>query len=289
MIPDAIVDAFTTAANSHDDADLASAALVIPRVEYGAVDPAPALAALDRLGALAEARLAGVGPDAAPRARVDVLNRLLFEEERFTGNDARYDDPRNSFLHDVLDRRTGIPITLSLIYLDVARRAGLTLEGVNFPGHFLVRYIVEGEELLIDPYHRGALLNDADCQRLLTRQFDGELAFSRDLLVTANKRQILTRVLSVLKRLYVRFRSFPQARDVTHLLIALDPASAVEIRDRGLLSYQLHDYRLALRDLETYLQHLAPVPTSMGDETRREHEQIWDHVKTLRRRLATFN
>lgn len=289
MIPDAIVDAFTTAANSRDDADLASAALVIPRVEYGAVDPAPALAALDRLGALAEARLAGVGPDAAPRARVDVLNRLLFEEERFTGNDARYDDPRNSFLHDVLDRRTGIPITLSLIYLDVARRAGLTLEGVNFPGHFLVRYIVEGEELLIDPYHRGALLNDADCQRLLTRQFDGELAFSRDLLVTANKRQILTRVLSVLKRLYVRFRSFPQARDVTHLLIALDPASAVEIRDRGLLSYQLHDYRLALRDLETYLQHLAPVPTSMGDETRREHEQIWDHVKTLRRRLATFN
>lgn len=289
MIPEALVQAFAAAAHSGDAADLAPAALVIPRVEYRAVDPEPALAELGRLGALAEARLAAMGPDVAPRARLEVLNRLLFEEERFTGNDARYDDPRNSFLNDVLDRRTGIPITLSLVYLDVARRAGLSLEGVNFPGHFLVRYIVEGEELLIDPYHRGALLSDGDCQRLLTKQFDGELAFSRDLLVTANKRQILTRVLSVLKRLYVRFRSFPQARDVTHLLIALDPASAVEIRDRGLLSYQLHDYRLALHDLETYLQHLSPVPGQMDEETRREHDQIWDHVKTLRRRLATFN
>jgi regulator of sirC expression with transglutaminase-like and TPR domain len=290
MISDLLIEEFTAAANSGDDADLAPAALVIPRVEYQAVDPAPALAELVRLGTLAETRLVALGPSASRQEGIGVLNQLLFEEERFTANELRYDDPQNNFLNDVIRRRTGIPITLSLIYLDVGRRAGIPLEGVNFPGHFLVRSMVEGEELLIDPYHRGVLLTDEDCQQLLAKQFDGELAFSRELLVTANKRQILTRVLSNLKRLYVRFRSVPQARDVTRLLVALDPGSAIEIRDRGLLSYQLHDYRLALRDLETYLQHLAPLPaTAVDDETRREHEQIWDHVKTLRRRLAAFN
>jgi regulator of sirC expression with transglutaminase-like and TPR domain len=289
MIPDSLVESFTAAANSADAADLVPAALLIPRVEYRAVDPAPALAELGRLGALAETRLTALGPSPDAQRRVSALNRLLFDEERFTANETRYDDPRNNFLNDVIDRRTGIPITLSLVYMDVARRAGLEIEGVNFPGHFLVRYVIEGEELLIDPYHKGMVLTADDCQQLLTKQFDGELEFSRDLLVTASKRQILTRVLSNLKRLYVRFRSFPQARDVTQLLLALDPGSAVEIRDRGLLSYQLHDYRPALRDLEAYLQHLSPIPGAVDDETRKEHEQIWDHVKTLRRRLATFN
>lgn len=291
MIPDSLVEAFTAAALSDDDADLVPAALLIPRVEYRAVDPAPALAELGRLGALAEMRLTALGSSSDAQERIGALNRLLFDEERFTANETRYDDPRNNFLNDVLDRRTGIPITLSLVYMDVARRAGIGIEGVNFPGHFLVRYVIEGEELLIDPYHKGMVLTADDCQQLLTKQFDGELEFSRDLIVTASKRQILTRVLANLKRLYVRFRSFPQARDVTQLLLALDPGSAVEIRDRGLLSYQLHDYRLALRDLEAYLQHLSP-PMQHGtvdEETRKEHEQIWDHVKTLRRRLATFN
>jgi regulator of sirC expression with transglutaminase-like and TPR domain len=289
MIPESLVEAFTAAALSADDADLVPAALLIPRVEYRAVDPAPALAELGRLGALAETRLTALGSSSDAQGRIDALNRLLFDEERFTPNETRYDDPRNNFLNEVLDRRTGIPITLSLVYMEVARRAGLGIEGVNFPGHFLVRYVIEGEELLIDPYHKGMVLTADDCQELLTKQFDGELEFSRDLLVTASKRQILTRVLSNLKRLYVRFRSFPQARDVTQLLLALDPGSAIEIRDRGLLSYQLHDYRFALRDLEAYLQHLSPIPGAVDDETRKEHEQIWDHVKTLRRRLATFN
>jgi regulator of sirC expression with transglutaminase-like and TPR domain len=290
MISELLIEEFTAAANSPDEADLAPAALVIPRVEYLDVDPAPSLAELVRLGSLAESRRMALGPMASRQACIAALNQLLFEEERFTPNEVRYDDPQNNFLNDVIRRRTGIPITLSLIYLDVARRAGIPLEGVNFPGHFLVRSIVDGDELLIDPYHGGVLLTDADCQQLLVKQFDGELTFSRALLVTANKRQILTRVLSNLKRLYVRFRSFPQARDVTCLLAALDPGSAIEIRDRGLLSYQLHDYRRALRDLETYLLHLAPMPaTAVDDETRREHEQIWDHVKTLRRRLAAFN
>jgi regulator of sirC expression with transglutaminase-like and TPR domain len=289
MIPDSLVESFTAAALSTDDADLVPAALLIPRVEYRAVDPARTLAELGRLGALAETRLTALGSSSDAQERIGALNRLLFDEERFTPNETRYDDPRNNFLNEVIDRRTGIPITLSLVYMDVARRAGLGIEGVNFPGHFLVRYVIEGEELLIDPYHKGMVLTADDCQQLLTKQFDGELEFSRELLVTASKRQILTRVLANLKRLYVRFRSFPQARDVTQLLLALDPGSAVEIRDRGLLSYQLHDYRFALRDLEAYLQHLSPIPGAVDEETRKEHQQIWDHVKTLRRRLASFN
>jgi regulator of sirC expression with transglutaminase-like and TPR domain len=295
MMTDTQVAAFLTAAQSPDAADLVRAALIIPLVEHRVVDPAPTMAELDRLGQRARTLMEGLGGEATATDRIAALNSLLFDEEGFTGNETRYDDPRNSFLNEVMTRRTGIPITLAVVYLDVAWRAGFDLEGVNFPGHFLVRApqapidLAIGEDLLIDPFHRGALLTRADCERLLERHVGGDTPFSRDLLASAHKHEILVRMLTNLKRLYVRFRSFPQAREVTNLLLALDPAQAMERRDRGLLSYQLHDYRPALRDLEGYLQQLAPVPKAVDDEVRQEYEQIWEHVKTLRRRLASFN
>ena len=125
-----------TAALAVPGEGLARAALVIARLEYPRLDPSPCLDRLEALGARPAERMR----DTDPAARVAGLNALLFEEEAFAGNNDRYDDPRNSCLNMVLDRRTGIPITLSLVYMDVARRAGLHLEGVNFPGHFLVRY-----------------------------------------------------------------------------------------------------------------------------------------------------
>jgi regulator of sirC expression with transglutaminase-like and TPR domain len=294
MISELVVREFLASAHSVDEADLVPAALIIPRVEYAAVDPEPALATLAYLGEQAHARVEALGPLASTRERLAVLNGLLFDEEGFTGNEARYEDPRNSFLHDVIARRTGIPITLAVVYIDVGRRAGLTLEGINFPGHFLVRvprlaHDAVSDDLVVDPFHRGAVLSDDDCEQILRRHLGTDATFSRDLLATAHKRHILARMLTNLKRLYVRFRSFPHARDVTHLLYALDSSASMELRDRGLLAYQLQDFRGALRDLEAYLQQTLPIPSVVDEEKREEFSQIWEHVKNLRRRLASLN
>ena len=296
MITRAHIDEFVNATRSANPGDLVRAALIIPYLEQPAVDREATIAELKRLGQRAGERLAKLGAGSLREERIAILNQLLFDEEGFTGNETRYDDPRNSFLDVVVEQRTGIPITLSVVYLDVAARAGFGLiDGVNFPGHFLVRVPTapsqfwEDEDLVIDPYHRGALLSRPDLEKMLARQLGSETPLTQDMLSIAGKRDIVIRMLTNLKRLYVRFRSFPQARDVTNLLLELDPVQAVERRDRGLLSYQLHDYRRALIDLEAYLQQLAPVPTGVDEELRQEYEQIWDHVKTLRRRLASFN
>lgn len=296
MISELVVREFLASAHSGDEADLIPAALIIPRVEYTSVDPEPALATLAMLGERASTMIAALGPQATTRDRLRELNGLLFYEEGFMGNEERYEDPRNSFLHDVISRRTGIPITLAVVYIDVARRAGLNVEGINFPGHFLVRAPraagdVTGtdDEIIVDPFTRGEFLNDEDCEYLLRRHLGQEAVFTRELLATATKRHILARILTNLKRLYVRFRSFPHARDVTHLLYALDSSASMELRDRGLLAYQLQDFRGALRDLEAYLQQTLPIPAAVDEDKRQEFSQIWEHVKNLRRRLASLN
>ena len=160
---------------AHDPIDLTEAALVIARLEYPHLEPQPYRATLDRLGAEAARRLGRMsGPSA--RARVDILNGLLFDEERFAGNRERYDDVRNSFINEVIDRRVGIPITLALVYIEVARRAGWRVDGVSFPGHFLLR--VPGgpgsdeDDLILDPFAGGAALTTADCRHLLATHLD---------------------------------------------------------------------------------------------------------------------
>ena len=300
MIKEQLVRSFTHAALSPDP-DLAIAALMIARIEYPKLDAGPYLDRLDALGHEAELRVAAasvVPGDAPPRvdpdgyARVMALNDYLFKELRFVGNEVQYEDPRNSFLNEVLDRRTGIPITLALLYMEVARRAGLHVEGINFPGHFLVRCRARrgslySEDLIIDAFHGGALLSEDACRELLHRHGGADEAFEAHLLGRATKQQILARMLLNLKRVYVHMHSFPQARDVTELLLAVDPSATNELRDRGLLAYHLKDFSAALRDLQAYLQ-LAP-KTTLDDEERDDHEQIWEHIKTLRRRVASLN
>src|SRR4030095_5562812 len=135
--------------------------------------------------------------------RIAALNDYLFEDLGFHGNEAHYDDPRNSFVNDVLVRRTGIPISLAVVYLDVGRRAGVQLEGVTFPGHFLVRAPgsgAHGPDLLIDVFHRGAILREIDCQRLLERHAGGEVILTAEALATADVRQTLARMGTNLKR-----------------------------------------------------------------------------------------
>lgn len=304
MIRDQFVRSFSHAALSPDP-DLAVAALMIARVEYPRLDAGPYLDQLDAFGAEAKTRVAEArlpGADVPPRvdpelfARVQALNDYLFSELRFVGNEIRYEDPRNSFLNEVLDRRTGIPITLALLYMEVARRAGLHVEGINFPGHFLLRCpsrrgLPFAEDLIIDAFHGGAILSEDACRDLLRRHAadadDIDLSVESHLLGHATKPQILVRMLLNLKRLYVRMHSFPQARDVTELLLAVDPSATNELRDRGLLAYHLKDFSAALRDLQTYLQLSSKAP--MNAEGREEHEQIWEHVKALRRRVAALN
>ena len=268
------------------DRDLATPALMIGRLECPSLDSTPYLARLDAMGAAARERLTASGCLQDVRrseTAVEVLNAYLFDEEGFTGNRERYDDPSNSFLNDVLDRRTGIPITLAIVYMEVARRAGLQIDGVNFPGHFLMRFA----PLILDPFHRGARLSETDCRRLLERHVGEEAAFDPALLAPATKPQMLTRMLLNLKRIYVRMHSFPQARSVTELLLSVDPSALTELRDRGLLAYHMNDFSAALRDLQQYLHFTAG--STVDEEERSDHEQLWEHVKTLRRRVASLN
>jgi regulator of sirC expression with transglutaminase-like and TPR domain len=268
------------------DQDLARPALMIAKLECPALDPVPYLEQLDAMGADARGRLTASGcldDVRKSETAVDVLNAYLFDEQGFTGNRERYDDPSNSFLNEVLERRTGIPITLAVVYMEVARRAGLQVDGVNFPGHFLMRFA----PLILDPFHRGARLSEKDCRRLLERHVGEEAAFDPALLAPATKAQMLTRMLLNLKRIYVRLHSFPQARNVTEMLLAVDPPALTDLRDRGLLAYHMNDFSAALQDLQQYL-HLSAGST-VDEEGRSDHEQLWEHVKTLRRRVASLN
>jgi len=286
--------------------ELAPAALAIARVEYPSLNPAPYVAALDRMGREAAARMQEMGDDS-----VRAFNEYLYDEQGFAGNRERYDDPRNSFINEVLDRRIGIPISLAVVYLEVARRAGLHVDGVNFPGHFLLRTRdavatnARSEVVIIDPFHGGAKLSEYDCRQLLRQHVGDEAAFDTALLAPATRHEIVVRMLVNLKRLYVRMRSFPQARLISSLLLGIDPAAVSELRDRGLLAYHLEDFPAALRDLEEYLR-LAPKSSEPaehdliadhgeeGDDRESQTDmddasQIWEHVKTLRKRVASFN
>jgi regulator of sirC expression with transglutaminase-like and TPR domain len=235
--------------------DLAAPAFLIARIEYPRLDPEPYLDRLDAMGEAAARAVASVaGHDAPLPARIDAVNRYLFDELGFAGNREHFDDPRNSCLNEVMDRKTGIAITMALIYIEVARRAGVRAEGVNFPGHFLVRCLQDlhtddpSEGLIVDPFHGGAILNEAECRQLLQPHMS-DAAFEPSLLARATRRQILVRMLLNLKKLYVKMHSFPQARATTDALLALQPSSLADLRDRGLLALPINDFSPGLRDL----------------------------------------
>lgn len=273
--------------------DLARAALLIGRLEYPRLDPAPYLARLDRMGAEAGRRVSET--DGSVPSQFEALSRYLYQDQGFGGDRIHYEDPRNSYLNQVIDRRCGIPVTLAIVFLEVATRAGVAAAGVGFPGHFLVRGQADPEPphrlpLVIDPFDRGKTLSEGDCRELLRGAAGDDAHFDQRLLAPTGTRQILVRVLGNLKRTYIRLRSFPQARGVTELLLAVNPLGATDLRDRGLLAYHMQDFSSALRDLEAYL-HLT---SRTGDdappaERQAEHEQIWEHIKTLRRRVANLN
>jgi regulator of sirC expression with transglutaminase-like and TPR domain len=257
---------------------LARAALTIARTEYPGLGFDPYLRRLEELARRVKARLPRV---ADPGETIAALNHVLFVEEGFRGNRENYYDPRNSFLNQVLDRKLGIPITLALVYMEVARRAGFPLFGVGMPGHFLLKhYDVDGRETLIDAFDNGAVLTARECQHRLDQIYSGQLPLQPEFLLSVSRRQMLTRILNNLKNVYMSARNFRKALEVVDLICAIYPRSPEDVKQRALLRYSVGLTRGAAEDLEEYVK-MSP-EASDADEIR--HTAL-----SLRRSLARLN
>ncbi|HEY7063689.1 MAG TPA: tetratricopeptide repeat protein [Chloroflexota bacterium] len=261
----------TLAAADEGGLDLARAALYLAAEEYPALDVDAYVARLDTL-----ARDAAEQPleTAPPLGRLLALNHYLFAEQGFIGNAYNYYDPRNSFLNEVLDRHTGIPITLSLVYLEVGWRLELPLAGVGMPGHFLVGYYPDGGAHYVDVFHQGPLLTRDDCVARLRQQFGNGFVFREEYLAPVSKRQILTRMLGNLKQLYQQREDWDRALAAVERILLLTPDAPGEVRDRGLVQYRRGALRAAHADLGRYLA-LAPTAHD-ADTVRRQMELVWN-------------
>lgn len=260
-----------------ENVDLIRAALVIARTEYPYLDIEEYAARVERMAR----RVAGEAFDTTPQHTLAVLNRVLFEQAKLRGNRDDYYDPRNSFLNDVLDRGLGLPITLSIIYMEVAKRVGLPLCGVGMPGHFLLKhYGHEGQEILIDCFNRGDVLSRQDCQTRLDEIYSGEMQLRPEFLHPVSRRQILTRMLNNLKTVYLSTRNFRKALPMADLMLVIHPESAEDLKQRALLRYSMGMHSLAAEDLEAYLK-ISP-KASDGDDVRQM-------TLSIRRMLALMN
>lgn len=237
--------------------DLAEAALLIAQEEQPDLDVAHYLKRLDQLADTVRAKL----PESpTPQDRIQALNTHLFFEEGLRGNAGEYYDPRNSFLNEVLERKTGIPITLSVLYMEVGRRLGLSLAGVGFPGHFLVKYVGPDEEQILDPFAGGAAVTEEQLAAKLKSMYGDNNPFVAQipqLLTPATKKEILIRMLRNLKGVYLQKSDFERALSIIDRILLLAPDFAMEIRDRGAVQQRLGRMQGAVRDFKKYLQ-LAP-------------------------------
>jgi regulator of sirC expression with transglutaminase-like and TPR domain len=254
------------AALPDDDIPLLEACLLIARDEYPELDVASYEA---RLQQHVEALYPRVRAQSDTRGQLAELNRYLFLELGFTGNQQDYYDPRNSYLNDVFDRRLGIPISLGIIQIELARRLGLGLEGVSFPGHFLVRLPMEGGLLVLDPYHQGRSIDAEELKaRARPHLGGGDIDDQQllDILAPAGHRTIIVRMLRNLKSLYSEREAWDKALRCADRLVRLDPTQPEESRDRGLFYLKLGHGAAARVDLARYL---AQKPQAGDTETVR--------------------
>jgi len=236
-----------------EEINLAEAALLIAAQEYPGLDVPAYLARIDEIAATLKRRMRA---DISPTDALMALNRYLFEELGFAGNVADYYDPRNSYLNEVLDRRLGIPITLSLVHVEIGRRIGLAMHGVAFPGHFLVKCSLRNGAVVMDSYARGASLSLEDLQQRL-KVLRGGAAPAPDmvaqLLAAAGRKSILARLLRNLKNIYRERGDLARALAAADRIIALEPAVAEEYRERAGIYHDMECFRAALSDFRNYL------------------------------------
>jgi len=237
--------------------DLAEAALLIAQEEHPALDIPAYLRRLDELATAVRTRLPG---SSTPREVLHALNIHLFREEGFHGNTEAYYTPANSFLNEVLDQKIGIPITLSVLYIEVGRRLGVSLVGVGFPGHFLVKYTGPEGDVILDPFLGGIELDHEQLAQKLRTMYGENNPFLTQipqLLAAASKKEILVRMLRNLKGIYLQQNDFQRALSILDRILLVAPDLAAEIRDRGGVHQRLGHLQAALQDFRRYLQ-LAP-------------------------------
>ena len=236
-----------------DQIDLAKAALYIAQAEYPDLDIDAYLNALDVMAADVEDLLP---VERYPLRIIQSLNQYFYNDLGFIGNTSDYYDPRNSFLNEVIDRRTGIPITLSVVYLEVARRIDFPMVGIGMPGHFLIRPEFEDVGIFVDAFNQGEILFDSDCEERLAQIYGHPVQMQPHFTEAVSSRQLLTRMLTNLKLIYLNRKDLRRALQVVEHILLLFPDNPMERRDRGLISYQLGYSSQASQDLEIYLAML---------------------------------
>ena len=256
--------------------NLAEAALLIAAEEYPRLDITVYLEKLDIIGDIARER-ASRAIDVSDT--ISALNATLFEQLGFRGNRESYYDPRNSFLNEVIDRRMGIPITLTVVYMEVARRIGLRIEGVGLPGHFIAKHASEGGDIFIDPFNGGRLIGERGCAEILSEMSNGKLKLKPDHLAAVTNKQILTRILGNLLGIYSS-SDYRRALAVIERLLIIHPDSPNHVRDRGLLLAATGDASKAIEELQRYL---ALAPNAPDADTVREQ------IKSIRQTVARLN
>jgi regulator of sirC expression with transglutaminase-like and TPR domain len=256
---------------------LAEASLILACEEYPQLEISPYLDMLDNMAEVAAQKLM---PADSPVETIRKINAVLFEDFEFRGATEDYYDPRNSFFNDVLDRRIGIPITLSTVYMEVARRLNFPIVGVGMPGHFIVKYSDRSEEFFLDPFNRGEILTRDDCRNRVYERYGDSVEFSDRILGRVTHRQILWRMLNNLKEIYLKAHAFDKGLAIVDMMLLVEPEEIPQFRDRGLLRLQLRQFAGAARDLEHYIRH-APAAD--------DREQVERHLNDLRRIRASMN
>ncbi|MEB3282876.1 MAG: transglutaminase-like domain-containing protein [Lyngbya sp.] len=240
--------------------NLAKAALYIAQEQFLNLDPEEYLNALDEMAAEVLERL---DEQRYPLKVIKTLNQYLFEDLGFVGNRSNYYDPNNSFLNQVIERRTGIPITLSVVYLEIAKRLDFPMVGIGMPGHFLVRPDFEGAGIYVDVFNQGEILFPEDCQAKLAEVYGQQVKLRPQFLTPVTSRQILARMLTNMKVIYMNVGEILNAVSAIERILLLFPEAQNERRDRGILYYQLERWTEARQDLEIYLKHQPQAQDAM--------------------------
>jgi regulator of sirC expression with transglutaminase-like and TPR domain len=257
--------------------DLARAALLVAAESDPQVDVD---AEMRRIDDWSEALRARIAADANNLQKLARLREFVFVELGFAGDHKDYFSPSNSLLHEVMERRRGIPLTLGIILMELGWRIGMPLEGVGFPGHFLVRLSGEPGDLLLDPYRHAMSVHEEDCRHMLIESTRGEVEFSPELTQSVDKHQMIVRLLHNLKAAYVRRGDDAGALGVVERLMLVQPDDLAQVRDHGLLQYRLQRFAPALESLLRYLERASDADDRAGVEAT---------VAAVRQQLSSLN